>query len=221
VRPSQLQACGGGWPLGAKTCRSCDSLLPFGWRPGLTVVRACTRQQGAASGGCGFTNRKNSDKPPSGTSSVLRPSEPFTSVQVAGVNDVVRWSRMPGPPSQVRINRPGARSPLNRSSEVTANSNAPISTAAPGGLGTPRRSRQTNAETSAPTLMHGLVWLNAKLPVPWDELGTSCPPELVEYPIVKLKVMSHRRLLELKRILREARAHQGLRRPRQNRRHPL
>jgi hypothetical protein len=41
------------------------------------------------------------------------------------------------------------------------------------------------------------------------------PPEPIEYPLVKLKVMSHRRFLELKRILREARANQGRRRSRQ------
>ena len=43
------------------------------------------------------------------------------------------------------------------------------------------------------------------------------PPEPVEYPLVKLKVMSHRRFIELQRILREARANQGRRRSRQKR----
>ena len=43
------------------------------------------------------------------------------------------------------------------------------------------------------------------------------PPEPVEYPLVKLKVMSRRRFIELQRILREARANQGRRRSRQKR----
>ena len=44
------------------------------------------------------------------------------------------------------------------------------------------------------------------------------PPEPVERPLVKLKVMSQRRFQELQRILREARMNEGRARPRQKRR---